>query len=97
MRRAHLRAIAMDRYASTRRADDSNIVRNGGQAYALPAYDIVTLGVFTEGIQILHGRETELGFRFDNVLNQTYAEPGFLGIDIPGDRWSFRVTLSQQF
>jgi outer membrane receptor for ferrienterochelin and colicins len=97
LRRAHLRLMGMTRYASMRRADESNVVRNGGNSYNVPAYNIVTLGVFTENIRFFRNRETEVGFRFDNVLMQNYAEPGFLGIDIPGEQWSFRITLSQQF
>jgi outer membrane receptor for ferrienterochelin and colicins len=94
---AHLRLMSMDRYASTRRADESNVVRNGSQAYNLPTYNILTLGAFTEGVRIFRDLESVLGFRFDNVLLKSYAEPGFLGIDVPGERWSFRVTLDQQF
>jgi outer membrane receptor for ferrienterochelin and colicins len=97
LERPGLRFLLLNRLVSPRRADPSNVVRNGYAEYSVPLYDILSAGVYSEGLSLAPERETTIGVRYDNLLFQNYVEPGFLGIDIPGEPGGLRVTLSQEF
>lgn len=66
------------RYVSSRRASDSNIGLVPYGAYALPAYTLCRL----HAVQRLG--EHRLTLSVDNLFNRHYAEPGYGGIDLPG-------------
>lgn len=90
----HLQVMALARYASNRRADDSNALMHGSQ-YELQSYALLSLGLKTVDLVRLFDRPTTLSLKVDNVLDQRYVDPGFLGIDVPGNRWSLSLSLSQ--
>jgi iron complex outermembrane receptor protein len=92
--RAHLQFMTLARAASQRRADDSNIIKNGSP-YELPSYALLSLGVRTVDLSLLDDLPTTLSLKLNNVFNTAYSDPGFLGIDVPGERWNLALTLAQ--
>jgi len=78
------------RYVSERRASDSNIDINLRQVYTLPAYTIWRLNGFRQlGAH-------RVGLVLDNALDKRYAEPGYEGVDFPGQRRSLWLNWSWQ-
>jgi hypothetical protein len=86
--------MTLARAASQRRADDSNIIKNGSP-YELPSYALLSLGVRTVDLSLLDDLPTTLSLKLNNVFNTAYSDPGFLGIDVPGERWNLALTLAQ--
>ncbi|MCW8998258.1 MAG: TonB-dependent receptor, partial [Kangiellaceae bacterium] len=65
-------------YSSERRATNSNIRENLLQPYQLPEYSLVGLSYSKRW------GNTRFQLKVDNLFDQDFVEPGFLGIDIPG-------------
>lgn len=87
------RQVGIDgRFVSPRRASDSNIDVNLRQAYTLPGYAIWRLHAFRG-----FGAH-RLGVTLDNLLDEEYAEPGYGGVDLPGQprtlwlNWSWQAS-----
>ncbi len=66
------------RHISERRASASNIRSNLGASYQLPAYELLRLHWHRDWGP--HGLELTA----DNLLNRRYADPGYGGVDLPG-------------
>jgi len=79
------------RFISARRASDSNIALNGGQAYDLGYYWLLN-AVFHYGF-----RQGNIRVKVNNMLDKIYSEPGFSSIDIPGIRRNIQLKLDYQF
>ena len=79
------------RFISARRASDSNIALNGGQAYDLGNYWLLNA--------VLHYgfRQGNIRVKVNNMLDKIYSEPGFSSIDIPGIRRNIQLKLDYQF
>jgi len=74
------------RYASARRASDSNIAID--QAYQLPGYTVWRLHAMRQwGAQ-------RLTLTLDNALDRHYSEPGYGGVDLPGSRRTLWLSWS---
>jgi outer membrane receptor for ferrienterochelin and colicins len=69
-------------FVGSRGASQSNVLLRGA-AYALDAYPIASASVSTIGWQPLWGKETKVRIAGENLLNASYDEPGFGGVDIP--------------
>ena len=84
------------RYASMRRATDSNIRENVIHAYALPAYTLLD-ATWNRVWRGQAGAQFRLRASVRNLLDQRYAEPGFGGVDIPGTKREFRLSFGFEF
>jgi outer membrane receptor protein involved in Fe transport len=72
---------------SPRRASVSNIALNSGVPYQLDAYQLANV-VYNHRFD-----EVALGLRIDNIFDEHYVEPGFAGIDIPGQARTTRLIV----
>lgn len=79
------------KYASERRANNSNIRENLLQPYQLDDY--VTL----KASYLKFWGNWTLQINADNLLDEEYEEPGFFGIDIPGNQRSVYLNLRYAF
>lgn len=75
------------RAVSPRRASVSNITLNSGVPYQLDAYQLANL-VYNHRFD-----DVMLGLRLDNVFDEDYVEPGFAGVDIPGQARTTSLTV----
>jgi outer membrane receptor for ferrienterochelin and colicin len=95
---AHLRPFALLKWTGRRAADKSNLpfLPQGSRSeYFLPAYTVIDAGLTTVGLR-LGGRPCQLGVRVRNVIGADHVEPGFSGIDVPGEERQVYVTFEQQ-
>lgn len=80
------------RYASERRGTISNFALNSLKAYELDAYHLLDL------VASMPFDNLTVKLKVKNLLNEDYEEPGFSGIDIPGQpitlilgaQWAFQ-------
>lgn len=84
------------RYASERRATDSNIREHVIYAYALPAYTLVD-AFWSHGWRKEGMGRFRLQVAVRNLLDRRYAESGFLGVDVPGRRREVCLNFGCQF
>ena len=85
------------RRVGLRGASQSNEFLNGGR-YALPSYTLVDLVARSLPLDFgLAHSETNLTLGVRNLLNATWSEPGFGGIDIPSSGRTVTVSLSQTY
>ncbi|TQV87404.1 TonB-dependent receptor plug domain-containing protein [Aliikangiella coralliicola] len=75
------------KYASERRATNSNIRENLLQPYQLEAYSLFNFSYLTTWNAL------SLQLNINNLFDEDYAEPGFVGIDIPGKSRSWYLNL----
>lgn len=66
------------RYASERRGTVSNFSLNSLRAYELDSYHLLDL------VASIPFEDLTIKLKIENLLNEEYEEPGFSGIDIPG-------------
>lgn len=92
----HLRWTLLDRFVSARHADPSNSILAETHPPLAP-YNVLSVGVSTWGLEALDDRSTTFGVQVNNVLNTKYADPGFLGIDLPGQERQVMFTAEQTF
>ena len=67
------------------------------EAYLIPAYALVDVTVKTLNLEAIRGRKTVLSLHVNNLLDTSYAEPGYRGVDIPGMRRAVYYRMSQEF
>jgi len=79
------------RHVSPRRASRANSQENLLRPYQLAAYSVLDLHW-----QRSLGRHS-LALRVSNLLDRQYAEPGYGGIDLPGEARTATVTYSYRF
>ncbi len=87
---------AVVRHASERRATDSNILTHVIHAYALPATTLLDL-VWNHGWIGLGGSRIQFQCALRNVLDHRFAEPGFVGVDLPSQGRQSTLSLSCRF
>lgn len=81
---------AEGRHVSERRASDSNIDINLRDVYTLPSYTLWRVN----GLRQFGAHR--LGLVVDNLFDKRYAEPGYGGVDLPGQRRSVWLNWSWQ-
>jgi len=91
----HLRAFTTIRVIGSRRPDSSNLREASGD-YTLSSYAVFDVGVSTVGLRLWGGRGTAISATARNLLNTTYREPGFAGIDTPGAKFQAFLSLKQE-
>lgn len=80
------------RYASRRRATDSNLYQNFYVPYSLGSYGIFHL-CYTLSLGLNH----HIALRVSNLGNARFAEPGYRGYDIPGQDRTFQLSYRWSF
>ncbi|CAK0761357.1 iron complex outermembrane recepter protein [Gammaproteobacteria bacterium] len=81
-------------YVSPRRASAQNILINQLEPYQLSDYQLLNLAGTWKLKKGLFGAPMELSARVLNLTNTPYAEPGFNGVDIPGQTRTFWLGVS---
>jgi iron complex outermembrane receptor protein len=80
--RYYFQGAVTARAASSRKATAANSYM-AGKTYLLDSYYLVDMNVATLDLRLLGKRQTKFSVHVANILNRKYAEPGFLGADIP--------------
>lgn len=78
------------RHVSERRPSESNIDINLHEVYTLPAYTLWRINGLRQ-----YGAH-RLGLVVDNLFDKHYAEPGYGGVDLPGQRRTVWMNWSWQ-
>ncbi len=95
---AHVRADLSVKAVGERGASDANVLDNSHKFYTLAPYSTVDLTVATFGFHPLgDDDETRITVGVRNLLNQSYNEPYFGGIDLPNLGRLFFVELRQLY
>lgn len=81
-------------YVSPRRASAQNILINQFEPYQLESYRLLNLVSTWKLKRGLFGAPMELNARVQNLTNSQYTEPGFNGVDIPGQARTFWLGVS---
>jgi hypothetical protein len=80
-------------YVGERSASQSNALEQG-EGYYVPGYFYAALALSTSR-KLIGERDTQMSLRLSNVLFQDYTEPGFGGIDVPGQPFCATLQLVQ--
>lgn len=90
---AHSQASLRVTYVGSRKSSMANIMENHA-AYLLPSHVVLDLTIKSLELKLIRGQATVVSLHINNVLDNHYAEPGSLGVDIPslGRSWFLRVT-----
>ena len=67
-----------------------------GQTYLLDPYYLVDLNVSTLEVRLIGKRLTRCSLHVNNVLAHKYAQPGFLGADIPSAGVGVFLNITQE-
>jgi iron complex outermembrane receptor protein len=67
-----------------------------GKAYLLDPYFLLDFNVSSLEMRLIGKRLTKVSLHVNNVLNQKYAEPGFLGVDIPSAGIGVFLNITQE-
>ncbi len=84
-------------YVGERNASQPNIALNGGKTYKLGAYQIYNLNISTIRLRLLGRHETKFTLTVRNLTDESYVEPGYNGLDVPGMRRTVYLGVSQVF
>ena len=95
--KSHLRFFAIGHFIGKRLADRYNVYKNDKVDYDLPGYSLLDIGISSLDIKLFGEQETRFTLKCSNLLDQRYAEPGFLGIDVPGLGRQIAVRMEQNF
>ncbi|MCO7225486.1 TonB-dependent siderophore receptor [Pleionea sp. CnH1-48] len=79
------------RYISERRATRSNIQLTNDMPYQLDAYFVL------DASYNYRLEEHQLGIKVQNILDESYEDPGFSGIDVPGREREVYASYSYSF
>ena len=91
------RATSELAWAASPTRDHHGVLGASTERYRLDPYVLLDLYVSSLDVELWQGHETRLGAKVTNLLDSTYAYPGYGGFDIPGFARSFMMTVSQQF
>lgn len=93
-RPTHLAAYLEARFLGSRPASFDNVdAWRAGRPYSLPPVALFDATLSTEGLRPFGGSEVRLVLRVTNLLDTTYALPGFFGYDVPGLQRTFSAKL----
>jgi len=71
-------------------------IRAAGKSYLLDTYETLGVNVRSVGLHLVGDAETSLSLHGTNLLNQSYAHGGALGVDIPALGRSLFLKVSQE-
>jgi iron complex outermembrane receptor protein len=93
--RYHFQTALSARAISSRKTSAANSYM-AGKTYLLDPYCLLDLNVSTIDMRLIGKRLTKVSLHVNNVLNQKYAEPGFLGVDIPSAGIGIFLNVAQE-
>jgi len=86
--------VSLGVYGSRKSSIDN--IRAAGQSYLLDTYETFGFNIRSVGLHLLGDTETSVSLHAANVINQSYANGGALGVDIPGLGRSLFLKISQE-
>jgi iron complex outermembrane receptor protein len=99
--RYHVETALTARAVSSRKASAANsnwaAAKGAGGTYLLDPYYVVDLNVSSLDLNLIGRRLTRLSLHINNIMNRKYAEPGYLGVDIPSLGIAAFLNLTQEF
>lgn len=78
------------RYVSQRRSTTSNIFLNGSKAYEFSDYNLFNV-TYRQSFSSI-----SLNAKINNLFDKDYAEPGFVGVDMPGKPRTFLIGVTYE-
>lgn len=93
--RYHFETALSVRAVGSRKASAANSYV-AGQTYLLDPYYLVDLNVSTLEVRLIGKRLTKCSLHVNNVLGHKYAQPGFLGADIPSAGVGVFLNVTQE-
>jgi iron complex outermembrane receptor protein len=93
--RYHFETALSARVVSSRKASAANSYW-AGKTYLLDPYCVFDLNVASVDLRLIGRRLTRFSFHVNNVFNQKYAEPGYLGVDIPAMGFAAFLNITQE-
>jgi outer membrane receptor for ferrienterochelin and colicins len=94
--RYHVEAALSARAVGSRKASAANSYV-AGKTYLLDPYCVVDLNVSSLEMRLIGRRLTKVSLHINNILGQKYAEPGYLGVDIPSSGIGAFLNIVQEF
>ncbi|RKZ28759.1 hypothetical protein DRQ26_00455 [bacterium] len=85
------------KFVGERNASQPNIALNGGEVYKLGAYQVYNFTLSTTRLKLFKGGDTRFALSIKNLTDERYVEPGYNGVDIPGERRIFYINIIQRF
>jgi outer membrane receptor for ferrienterochelin and colicins len=95
MPRYHFQIALSARGASSRKASAPNSYV-AGKTYLLDSYYLVDVNVSTLEVRLIGQRLTKCSLHITNLLGQKFAEPGYLGADIPSSGTGAFLSITQE-
>jgi outer membrane receptor for ferrienterochelin and colicins len=93
--RYHFETALSARAISSRKTSAANSYV-AGKAYLLDSYYLLDFNVSSLDMRLIGKRLTKVSLHINNVFNQKYAEPGFLGVDIPSTGVGVFLNVTQE-
>jgi hypothetical protein len=93
--RYHVEIALSGRAASARKASAANSYV-AGKTYLLDPYAVVGLNVSTLEMRLFGNLLTKVSLHVTNLLGTKYAEPGYLGVDIPSGGRGVFLNVTQE-
>jgi iron complex outermembrane receptor protein len=93
--RYHVEIALTGRTVSARKASAANSYV-AGKTYLLDPYALVGLNVSTLEMRLFGNRLTKVSLHVTNLLGTKYAEPGYLGVDIPSAGRGVFLNITQE-
>jgi iron complex outermembrane receptor protein len=93
--RYHFESALSARAVGSRKTSAANSYQ-AGTTYLLDPYYLLDFNVSTLETRLIGKRLTKCSLHINNVLNRKYAEPGYLGVDIPSTGVGVFVNVTQE-
>ena len=93
--RYHFESALSARAVSSRKTSAANSYV-AGKTYLLDPYYLVDFNVSTVETRLIGKRLTKCSLHVNNILNRKYAEPGYLGVDIPSTGVGVFLNVTQE-
>jgi outer membrane receptor for ferrienterochelin and colicins len=98
--RYHVETALTARAVSSRKASAANsywAAANGADGtYLLDPYYVVDLNLSSLDLRLIGRRSTKFSLHINNILGRKYAEPGYLGVDIPSSGFTAFLNITQE-
>jgi iron complex outermembrane receptor protein len=91
----HFQTALSARVTSSRKTSAANSYV-AGKAYLLDSYTLLDFNVSSLDLRLIGKRLTKCSLHVNNVLNRKYAEPGFLGVDVPSAGVGVFLNITQE-
>ena len=93
--RYHFETALSARAVGSRKTSAANSYA-AGKAYLLDSYYLIDFNASTLETRLIGKRLTRCSLHVNNILNRKYAEPGYLGVDIPSGGIGVFLSITQE-